>query len=88
MYGHLAVILRQNKFYCSNWNGYCAKKNPNFIEIVDFDLAQLTQRLLLAQDDPGSSLIDTVHMHSGVCQKWKSYTIEIFLTFYCSNKTL
>ena len=32
--------------------------------------------------------IDTVQIQFGVCQTWKSYTIEVLLTFYYYNKTL
>ena len=35
-----------------------------------------------------SLCIDTVQIQFGVCQKWKSYTIEVLLTFYYFNKTL
>ena len=32
--------------------------------------------------------IDTMQTQFGVCQKWKSETIEVSLTFHCYNKTL
>ena len=32
--------------------------------------------------------IDTVQIQFGACQKWKSLTIEILLTFYYYSKTL
>ena len=30
--------------------------------------------------------IDTVDIQFGVCQKWKSYTIEVLLTFFAITK--
>ena len=38
--------------------------------------------------DNFSIKIGTVQIQFGVCQKWKSYTIEVLLTFYYYNKTL
>ena len=32
--------------------------------------------------------IDTLQIQFGACQKLKSYTIEVLLTFYYYNKTL
>ena len=32
--------------------------------------------------------IDTVQIQFGACQKWKSLTIEVLLTFYYCNETL
>ena len=33
-------------------------------------------------------ILDTVQIQFGTCQKWKSQTIEVLLTFYYYNKTL
>ena len=32
--------------------------------------------------------IDTLQIQFGACQKWKSKTIEVLLTFYYYNKTI
>ena len=34
------------------------------------------------------NVIDTVQIQFGACQKWKSETIGVLLTFYYHNKTL
>ena len=37
---------------------------------------------------PYNPNIDTMQIQFGVCQKRKSYTLEVLLTFYYYNKTL